>query len=60
MSCTIGGVAATVFYAGAQMGFVGLDQVNVQIPSSLRGRGTVDVVLMVDGQRANTVTISIR
>ncbi len=59
VSCTIGGVAATVLYAGAQMSFDGLDQVNVQIPSSLRGRGQVDVVLMVDGQRANVVRVSI-
>ncbi len=60
VSCTIGGVPAPALYAGAQMDFVGLDQVNVQIPASLRGRGEVDVVLSVDGQRTNTVTVSIR
>jgi uncharacterized protein (TIGR03437 family) len=48
-----------VSYAGAQMSFDGLDQVNVQIPPSLRGRGQVDVVLTVDGQRANVVRVSI-
>jgi len=60
LSCTIGGVTAAVLYAGPQGGFVGLDQVNVGIPGSLRGRGEVDVVLLVDGQRANVVTVSIR
>jgi uncharacterized protein (TIGR03437 family) len=59
VTCTLGGVAATVSYAGAQMSFDGLDQVNVQIPPSLRGRGQVDVVLTVDGQRANVVRVSI-
>jgi uncharacterized protein (TIGR03437 family) len=60
VSCTIGGVAAPVSYAGPQMQFDGLDQVNVKIPSELRGRGAVDIVLLVDGQRANIVTVTIR
>jgi len=60
VSCAIGGVSGPVLYAGPQMSFDGLDQVNVQIPTSLRGRGEVDVVLMVDGQRSNTVKISIQ
>jgi uncharacterized protein (TIGR03437 family) len=60
VSCSIGGVAASVLYAGAQMSFDGLDQVDVQIPVSLRGRGEVDVVLSVDGQRSNTVRVNIQ
>jgi uncharacterized protein (TIGR03437 family) len=60
VGCTIGGVSVPVLYAGAQMSFDGLDQVDVQIPASLRGRGEVDVVLSVDGQRANTVRVSIQ
>jgi polyvinyl alcohol dehydrogenase (cytochrome) len=56
--CTIGGVSAPVLYAGPQNTFAGLDQVNVQIPPELAGRGEVDVVLSVDGQLANTVTVS--
>lgn len=52
---TIGGVSATVEYAGAQPNFVGLDQLNVVVPPSLAGRGEVDVVLTVDGKIANTV-----
>ena len=49
VSCVIGRVPAQVFYAGAQNGFKGLDQMNVRIPTSLRGRGEVDVTLVVDG-----------
>jgi uncharacterized protein (TIGR03437 family) len=59
-SVSIGGVSARVDFAGAAPGYVGLDQVNVLVPRSLRGRGEVDVVLAVDGKTANTVTVSIR
>jgi len=57
---TIGGVNGAVAYAGPQGGFAGLDQVNVPLARSLGGRGSVDVVLMVDGLPANIVTINIR
>ena len=57
---TIGGADAPVLFAGAQGEFAGLDQVNLQVPASLRGRGDVPVVLTVDGQTTNTVTINIR
>ncbi|HKQ76628.1 MAG TPA: SBBP repeat-containing protein [Blastocatellia bacterium] len=56
----IGGVDATVSFAGAQGDFVGLDQVNVGLPRSLAGRGAVDIVLMADGVTANTVTARVK
>jgi uncharacterized protein (TIGR03437 family) len=55
----IGGVDAEVVFAGAQGGFAGLDQVNLRIPRNLIGRGEVEIVLTVDGQRANPARISI-
>lgn len=58
--CTIGGANAEVFYAGAQGVFVGLDQLNVRLPRSLKGRGEVDIVLLVDGKAANTVRVNIK
>jgi uncharacterized protein (TIGR03437 family) len=58
--CTIGGANAEVLYAGAQGGFVGLDQLNVRLPRSLRGRGEIDIVLLADGKAANTVRINIK
>lgn len=60
VTATIGGVEAPVFYAGAQGGFVGLDQVNLRIPKQVAGRGELEVVLRVDGQPANVVKVSVR
>lgn len=57
---TLGGTAAPVSFAGAQGSFIGLDQVNIELPRSLAGRGELDVVLTVDGQTANTVRVSVR
>ena len=57
---TIGGVEAPVQYAGAAPGFVGLDQVNVQVPLSLQGRGESNVVVTADGVVSNIVTIKVR
>jgi uncharacterized protein (TIGR03437 family) len=57
---TIGGVPAPVPYAGAQSDFAGLDQVNIQVPASLRGRGQVELVMTVASKTANKVVISVR
>jgi uncharacterized protein (TIGR03437 family) len=56
----IGGVDTRVSYAGPQGAYERLDQVNVLVPRGLIGRGEVDVVLTVDGQVANTVTVYIQ
>lgn len=60
VTARIGGIDAPVSYAGAQGGFVGLDQINIEIPRELAGRGEVEVEVMVDGQTTNIVTINIR
>ena len=57
---TIGGQNAQVSYAGDQGAFAGLDQVNVLLPRSLAGRGTVEIVFTALGQTANTVYVSVR
>jgi len=57
---TIGGVSVPVLYAGSQPGFTGLDQVNVPLTLNLRGAGEANVVLKVDGNAANTVTINVK
>jgi uncharacterized protein (TIGR03437 family) len=46
-----------VLYAGTQNLFAGLDQVNVLLPSSLAGKGTVEVQLTANGVAANAVQI---
>lgn len=57
---TVGGTNLEALYAGPQGVFVGLDQLNALLPRSLAGRGTVQVVLAVDGKPANVVEISVR
>jgi uncharacterized protein (TIGR03437 family) len=60
VSVSIGGVSVPVSYAGPTPGFAGLDQVNVSLPLSLRGAGESNVVVTVDGQPSNAVTIHIQ
>jgi uncharacterized protein (TIGR03437 family) len=57
---TIDNTAVPVLYAGPQTQFAGLDQINVRLPGSLRGKGEVDLVLTADGVASNTVRIGIR
>lgn len=51
---------ATVNFAGAAPGLVGLDQLNFVIPRALAGRGVVDVTLSVEGKVANPLKLNIR
>ncbi len=57
---TIGGVALPVLYAGQHCCYIGVDQINVQLPRSLAGRGDVDVTLNVDGKAANTIKVNVK
>jgi uncharacterized protein (TIGR03437 family) len=59
VTVTIGNENGTVLYAGAQSQYPGLDQVNVQIPADLRGRGRLSVVVTVNGQISNPVWIAV-
>jgi len=58
ISATIGSGSSTVYYAGSQPIFPGLDQINLLVPSGLAGAGTVNVVITVNGQTANAVTVA--
>lgn len=55
-----GGVDAPVSFAGAQGGFIGLDQINARLPRSLMGKGEVEVALIVDGKAANVVNVGFK
>jgi hypothetical protein len=55
----VGGTNCTVSYAGPQNQYPGLDQLNVILPNSLIGAGTVTVAVTVEGRTANPVTIQI-
>lgn len=60
VSASVGGTALPALFAGAQGQFVGLDQINLELPRSLAGRGEVDVQLSVDGKSANSVKVNIK
>lgn len=61
VTATVGGTAVPVAYAAAQSEFPGLDQVNIgPLPRSLAGRGEAAILLTVDGQRSNSVTVNIQ
>jgi uncharacterized protein (TIGR03437 family) len=50
---------ASVLWAGLAPGFVGLYQVNAQVPATLTA-GTHRLQLVVDGAASNTVTFAVR
>jgi uncharacterized protein (TIGR03437 family) len=60
VTININGTDVPVLYAGPQPSYEGLDQINVQLPLTLSGSGQVNVVLTIDGQTANVVTIDIQ
>jgi uncharacterized protein (TIGR03437 family) len=60
VAVTAGGVALQVSYAGPQLQYSGLDQVNVLLPAALRGRGVVQLSLVQAGVTANPVTLEIQ
>ncbi len=60
VSVSTGGTASPALFAGAQGGYVGLDQVNTLLPRGLAGRGDIDVAVSVDGVAANSVRINMR
>ncbi len=60
MAMSIGGTAVTPLGFAAQSQFAGVDQANVQIPTSMAGKGDVDLTLTVDGKTSNVVKLKIK
>jgi len=56
----IAGKPAVVQFAGLAPGFVGLHQVNVQIPAGVAPSGAAELVFIQDGNMSNTVTLAVR
>ncbi|MBI3427118.1 MAG: SBBP repeat-containing protein [Acidobacteria bacterium] len=56
----IGGLTVQPQSVGPQGDLVGLDQINLPLPRSLAGSGSVTIELTVDGLIANPVMVSIR
>jgi uncharacterized protein (TIGR03437 family) len=59
VTVTIGSVVADVSFAGLAPGWVGLYQVNVQVPASAPVGDAVPVLLSVGGAVSNQVTIAV-
>jgi uncharacterized protein (TIGR03437 family) len=57
VSATIGGLDSQVLFAGAQGGFVGLDQANTVIPRTVTKDQDLEIVLTISGTASNRVTI---
>ena len=61
VSATVGGLPATVYYAGIAPGLVqGAMQVNVQIPSGVTPGPGVPIAITVGNATSNTVTLAIQ
>ncbi|MGH9853604.1 MAG: hypothetical protein ACREBD_27510, partial [Blastocatellia bacterium] len=64
VQATIGNANAPVIFAGVAPGFAGLEQMNVEIPTSARGTNLTVLIKVGDGEgkliRANSVTISVQ
>ena len=57
---TIGGVQANVSFSGLAPGFVGLYQVNADVPVGVTAGSAVPVVISMPGTVSNTVTIAVQ
>ncbi len=60
VTAKVGGTAVEAHLAGAQGNFVGLDQIHLWLPQSLRGRGNFTIALSVNGKFANQVSVNIK
>jgi uncharacterized protein (TIGR03437 family) len=60
VQCFVAGQSVPVLYAGPVAAYAGLDQVNISIPRSLAGTGTVLVYLVADGVASNVVSLSVQ
>jgi uncharacterized protein (TIGR03437 family) len=57
---TVGGQSATPLFAGLAPGFVGLYQVNVQLPAGVAAGNAVPVVVSTANLNSNTATIAVQ
>ncbi|HEX4951061.1 MAG TPA: metallophosphoesterase, partial [Blastocatellia bacterium] len=60
VKATVEGVEVPVEYAGAQGQFVGLDQLNIPLPQTLRGKGEVTITIVVNNRNSNQVKLKIK
>lgn len=58
-TATIGGTAANVFFSGLAPGFVGLYQLNVEVPAAAPSGNAVPLVISIGGVSSQTTTIAV-
>jgi uncharacterized protein (TIGR03437 family) len=56
---TIGGIQAQVKFSGMAPGYVGLWQINAEVPASVTPSSTVSMTTTAGGASSNTVTIAV-
>ncbi|MGD0298804.1 MAG: hypothetical protein ABSE86_16995 [Bryobacteraceae bacterium] len=56
---TIGGASCPVTYAGPAPGFVGLDQINCQVPSGLAASAAANLVVTAGARSSNVTTVAV-
>jgi uncharacterized protein (TIGR03437 family) len=57
---TVGGVSASILFSGLAPTFVGLYQINVQVPAAAPFGNAVPLVVSIGGATAKTVTIAVQ
>ncbi|MBI1766727.1 MAG: hypothetical protein HYR56_35420, partial [Acidobacteria bacterium] len=60
VSANSGGTDLPVSFAGAAGELAGLDQLNVELPRSLSGRGELNLTVTVDGRSSNTLRVLLK
>jgi len=60
VTVSIGGIQVPAAFAGLSPGFVGLYQVNIQVPSGVQPGDAVPLVMTQAGVNSNTVTVAVR
>lgn len=58
-SVSIGGAQAQVYFSGLALGFVGLYQINVQVPANLTPSNNVNITVTIGGVTSNVATIAV-
>jgi uncharacterized protein (TIGR03437 family) len=60
VTVSLGDRKLAAFYAGSQVQYAGLDQINVSLPRNLAGAGEIPVTVEVDGATSNTASLAFR
>ncbi len=60
LALALAGISAPVIFSGLAPGFVGLYQVNAQVPEGVPAGSAIPVVLSIGGVSSNTVTMAVQ